>query len=259
MVKDFFDLTGKIILVTGAGGKLGSHYCDELAKRGAKVIGLDITEQNAANNSSSNIYYYQCDITRKESLFKLYEELKVENNLPNVLINNAAAGQVTFIEGDLVEFTEFPTEVWEANLSVNLTGALNILQVFGKYLESINEGSIINISSTYGVVGCDQRIYGDSRLNSSIAYAATKSGLIGMTRYLAAYWGESNIRVNALAPGGVFNNHKDPFLSNYLNKTMIKRMGTKDDILAAIIYLASDASSWVTGSVMMVDGGFTAW
>ena len=189
----------------------------------------------------------------------LYSELETKNLLPNVLINNAAAGQVTFIEGDLVEFTEFPLEVWEANLNVNLTGALNVLQVFGKHLESIKSGSIINISSTYGVVGCDQRIYGDSRLNSSIAYAATKSGLIGMTRYLASYWGESNIRVNALAPGGVYNNHKDPFLSNYLNKTMIKRMGTKDDILAAIIYLASEASSWVTGSVMMVDGGFTAW
>ena len=208
---------------------------------------------------SKNIYYCKCDITDKESLNEVFSKVSKVNFLPNVLINNAAAGQVTFIGGSLVDFTEFPIEVWNENLKVNLTGALNICQVFGKYLQEIKNGSIINMSSTYGLVGCDQRIYGDSGLNSSIAYAATKSALIGMTKYLAAYWGSKNIRVNAVAPAGIFNNHTDPFYSNYVNKIMLGRMGAATDISNALIYLSSNASEWITGTVLSIDGGYVSW
>ena len=134
-----------------------------------------------------------------------------------------------------------------------------ICQVFGRYLEKANEGSIINMSSTYGLVGCDQSIYGDSRLNSSIAYAATKAGIVGITKYLAAYWGNKNIRVNAVAPAGIYNNQPEPFYSNYVKKIMLGRMGDPSDISNALIYLASDASKWVTGTTLSVDGGYVSW
>ena len=211
-----FSLSEKIILITGAGGKLAKHFIKDFIDCGAKVVGIDITiDENYLDDLKKDykdkFRFFNCDITDKKNLNQINEELNNINYSPNVLINNAAAEQVTFLEGNLVEFTNFPQEVWDQNLRVNLTGALNITQIFGKNLEKVKSGSVINMSSTYGIVGCDQRIYGDSGLNSSIAYAATKSALIGMTKYLASYWGHLNIRVNAVAPSGVFNNHKDPF------------------------------------------------
>jgi len=120
-------------------------------------------------------------------------------------------------------------------------------------------GVVLNIGSVYGVVACDQRIYGDSKINSSIAYASTKGGLINFTRYLASYWQGKNIRVNCLSPGGVFNNQTQEFVENYTYRTMLKRMATPDDLASALLYLVSDASQWVTGTNMIVDGGWTAW
>lgn len=264
MLKNKFSLKDKVILITGAAGKLAKVFIEDFLKYEAIVIGLDIKDQkrllnNIDDDYKKRFFYFKVDITSKIELQKIFDELKAKNICPNTIINNAAAGQVTFFNGSLVDFTEFPLEVWNENLKVNLTGALNICQVFGKYLEKKKEGSIINMSSTYGLAGCDQRIYGDSGLNSSIAYAATKSALIGMTKYLAAYWGEKNIRVNAVAPAGVFNNHKDPFYSNYVSKIMLGKMADADDISNALIYLSSDASKYITGTVLSVDGGYTAW
>tara|TARA_Y100000991_G_C21969333_1_gene348551 strand:+ start:901 stop:1695 length:795 start_codon:yes stop_codon:yes gene_type:complete len=264
MTVNKFSLSSKNILITGAGGKLAKHFIKDFIECGARVIGIDIKIDNNYLESLEKSYkdkfiFFKSNITQKKELYEINNKLKSINYLPNVLINNAAAGQVTFLEGDLVKFTEFPQEVWNENLQVNLTGALNICQIFGANLEKEESGSVINMSSTYGLVGCDQRIYGDSGLNSSIAYAATKSALVGMTKYLASYWGHLNIRVNAVAPSGVFNNHKDPFLSNYVNKIMLGKMAEPDDISNALIYLSSDASKYITGTVLSVDGGYTGW
>jgi len=256
-----FSLDGKTVLITGSCGKLGKVVIGHLIDAGARVIGIDIVTATdlSAEYSISNFIYRQVDITSKGELVSLAAELETINWLPNVIINNAAAGQVSFISGDLVDFTEFPDEVWQKNLQVNLSGTLYVCQVFGKHLETTNDASIINISSTYGIVGCDQSIYGDSRLNSSIAYATTKSGIIGFTRYLAAYWGNKGIRVNAIAPAGIYNNQPEPFYSNYVRKIMLGRMGEASDISGALIYLASDAAKWVTGTILSVDGGYVAW
>ena len=264
MIQNKFSLANKIILLTGAAGKLAKIFIKDFLQADAKVIGLDIKQNPDILNEldsgqKDRFFYYKSDITNQVELQNIFDELKNKGILPNTIINNAAAGQVTFLNGSLVDFTEFPIEVWNENLKVNLTGALNICQIFGKYLEEIKSGSIINMSSTYGLAGCDQRIYGDSGLNSSIAYAATKSALIGMTKYLAAYWGKNNIRVNAVAPAGVFNNHTDPFYSNYVEKIMLGKMADGDDISNALIYLSSEASKYITGTVLSVDGGYTAW
>ena len=134
----------------------------------------------------------------------------------------------------MVDFEDFPIDVWESNLAVNLTGAFLCCQEAGKQMLERKKGVILNISSIYGVVGCDQRIYGDSGLNSNIAYAATKSGLINFTRYLASYWQGKNIRVNCLSPGGVYNNQPDDFYNNYIEKTMLKKMSKPEDLVSAI-------------------------
>ena len=264
MTNDQFSLENKTVLITGAGGKLAQTFIKVLLSKGARVIGMDIQDnpnlyKDIVDKNNSKFKYIKSDITNRDQLREIKEELTILNFMPNVIVNNAAAGQVTFIDGNLVDFTKFPVEVWDQNLNVNLTGTLNICQIFGSYLEEQKNGSIVNISSTYGFLGCDQSVYGDSGLNSSIAYAATKAGVIGMTKYLAAYWGKSNIRVNAIAPAGIYNDHKDPFYSNYVKKIMLGKMGAPEDIANAIVYLSSEASKWVTGTILSVDGGYSAW
>jgi NAD(P)-dependent dehydrogenase (short-subunit alcohol dehydrogenase family) len=199
------------------------------------------------------------DISKKPQVAEAVESVVKRYGRIDVLINNAAAQQLTVFSGSLCEFEEFPLEVWQANLDVNLTGAFLCCQAVGRQMVKQGSGVILNIGSVYGVVACDQRIYGNSKINSSIAYATTKSGLINFTRYLASYWQGKNIRVNCLSPGGVYNNQAPEFVEHYTYRTMLKRMATVDDLGSAVLYLVSDASQWVTGTNMIVDGGWTAW
>lgn len=257
-----FKLNDEVCVITGANGRLGSYYCDLLSEQGAKIVALDISfsEQNLEKwDNSQNINPIICDISERDEVRKTFAKIREQFGDVTILINNAAAAQTTFVEGSLIEFENFPIEVWEANLRVNLTGAFLCCQEAGKQMLDVGRGVILNIGSTYGVVACDQRIYGKSGLNSNAAYATTKSGLVNFTRYLASYWQGQNIRVNCLIPGGVYNNQPDEFFENYINKTMIKRMAEPDDLGTAVLYLVSDASEWVTGAMHTVDGGFTAW
>ena len=266
-IENWYDLKTRTILITGATGKLGSYYADLLAEQGANLALIDL-DQNKCNDLAVEISKkfsikargYQLDISNKKEVNSIFNQIVEDFGSIDVLINNAAALQITVFEGKLHEFEEFPLEVWQSNLDVNLTGAFLCCQAAGRQMLKQNKGVILNIGSTYGVVGCDQRIYGDSGINSSIAYATTKSGLINFTKYLASYWQGKNIRVNCLSPGGVGNeNHTKEFLDNYHYRTMLKRMAKKDDLGSAVIYLVSDASEWVTGINLMVDGGWTAW
>lgn len=265
-LKNWYDMSNDIVALTGASGKLGTYYAKLIIERKARVALIDCNEESLLNyyNSldkqmQSKCKPFVCDISIKEEVCNTFREIKHDFGNVSVLINNAAAHQVTFLEGSLVEFEEFPIEVWQSNLDVNLTGAFLCCQEAGKHMLENKKGVILNIGSTYGVVACDQRIYGDSGLNSNVAYAATKSGIINFTRYLASYWQGKNIRVNCLSPGGVYNNQPKDFYENYVYRTMLKRMAKPDDLGSAVLYLVSDASDWVTGINHIVDGGFTAW
>ena len=177
-----------------------------------------------------------------------------------MLINNAAYNQLKHVEGgNVLTFEDFPLNVWQSTIDVNLTGMFLCSQVAGKVMVKQGLGVILNISSVYGVVAADQRIYGDSKINSNVAYAATKNGVLNFTRFLASYWQGKNIRVNSLSPGGVFNNQDGEFVKNYSYRTMLGRMADTDDLCAAMLYLVSDASKFVTGFNLIVDGGLTAW
>ncbi len=262
----WYNLEGKVVVLTGATGFMGRHYAEVLSELGANVVVIDLEKEacmtcadNLAKRHGTKPMAVPVDITQKPAVFAAISSVIERYGRIDVLINNAAAKQITVFEGNLCEFEEFPLEVWQANLDVNLTGSFLCCQAVGKQMVKQGGGVILNIGSVYGVVGCDQRIYGDSKLNSSIAYATTKSGLVNFTRYLAAYWQGKNIRVNCLSPGGVSNNQSEEFFDNYTYRTMLKRMATPDDLASAIVHLISDASQWVTGANMIVDGGWTAW
>lgn len=262
----WYDLRDKVVILTGATGRLGLHYCDVLSELGAHVVLFDLDEDKCQRVAGDLEERYgtkplglKVDVSKKVDVYAGVDSVVGRYGRIDVLINNAAAQQLTVFSGNLYEFEDFPLEVWQANLDVNLTGAFLCCQAVGKQLVKQGGGVILNIGSVYGVVACDQRIYGDSKINSSIAYATTKSGLINFTRYLASYWQGKNIRVNCLSPGGVYNNQNPEFLENYTYRTMLKRMATPEDLSSTLLYLVSDASRWVTGTNLIVDGGWTAW
>jgi len=173
----------------------------------------------------------------------------------DILINNAAAQPPGFS----TPLEDYSLDVWNRVIAVNLTAQFLMVQAVGPIMLERQKGSIINISSTYGVVGPNQHVYEGSQFNTPAVYSASKAGVLGLTRYLATYWAEKGIRVNSITPGGIFRGHTDPFLGNYCSRVPMARMGREDELCGAIVYLASDASSYVTGHNLVVDGGWTIW
>jgi len=262
--KHLFDLKDKVVLLVGASGLLGQQYSELLSEYGANVILADLNFSNCKKLESKlrksydvNPMSIKVDITKKQSITKMIKQILKNYSKIDILINNAI-----FPEGPKersVGFENFSLSVWNKVLSVNLTGVFLCCQEVGKVMVKQQEGNIINISSIYGLTGADQRIYGKSKLNSSPAYAVTKSGILNLTKYLASYWHEKGIRVNTLSLGGVKNNQDSIFIKNYSYKTMVGRMANKDDYSGSILFLASNASLYMTGSNLVVDGGWTAW
>lgn len=266
-VDKWYDLKDKVFILTGAAGKIGPKYAEILSECGANVVCLDLREEGCRElekhlkeTYNTNPMGVSVDITQKAEVQRAVDDIVKRYGKIDVLINNAAYAQLKHIVGDeVLTFEDFPLDVWQSTLDVNLTGMFLCSQAVGKVMVKQGYGVIINISSVYGVVAADQRIYGNSKLNSNVAYAATKSGVLNFTRYLASYWQGKNIRVNCLSPGGVFNNQDEEFVKNYSYRTMLGRMADMDDLCAAMLYLASDASKFVTGFNLIVDGGWTAW
>ena len=263
-VKKIFDVSGKVILLTGAAGNLGTQYARGLTEAGADVVLADIDYSKCKKIQSSlekkfkrKLMSVELDLRDRKSIIKNVKLIQKKFGKIDVLINNAA------IQGNhklrTAKFENFPLSYWNDAVSVNLTGVFLMCQEVGKIMVKQKNGNIINISSTYGVIAPDQRIYGTSGQNSSAFYASTKSALINLTRYLASYWNRKGIRVNTLSPGGVENNQDPKFIKKYSEKTMIGRMAQKDEYIGALIFLCSDASSYMTGSNLIIDGGWTAW
>lgn len=266
-VDRWYDLTKKTVVLTGATGFIGPTYARSLSECGANVVVVDLDEARCQQLMAELRETYKTepmalrlDITHKDEVERGVARLVERYGRIDILVNNAAYHQLEHIVGgNEASLEEFPLATWQRTLDVNLTGALLCCQAIGKVMLKQGGGVILNISSVYGVVAADQRIYGDSGLNSNVAYAVTKGGLLNFTRYLAAYWQGRNIRVNSLSPGGVFNGQDAEFLRNYTYRTMLGRMADVDDLTAAVLYLVSDASKFVTGTNLIVDGGWTAW
>jgi 2-deoxy-D-gluconate 3-dehydrogenase len=273
-IQEKFDLNGRVSVVTGGAGLLGAEFCRTLAEGGSAVAVLDLNaaaaEQLAAALCKDGYQAkgYGTDITSPDSVQALVASVVKDFGRLDILVNSAAldpkfdasASQKGIAPGS---FEDYPLEQWNSALNVNLTGMFLITQACVRpMLEQGRKGSIINICSTYGLNGPDQRIYikDDKRVAfKPVYYTVTKAGVMGFTKYLAAYYAGTEIRVNALTPGGVFSNHEDYFVKNYSAKTILGRMARKDEMNGALLFLASDASSYMTGNNIVVDGGWTAW
>lgn len=273
-IMDKFNLAGKVAVVTGGAGLLGKEFCRTLAEAEASVVVVDLNADASVKVAADltaaryRVRAAPTDITNPESVNALVEStLKAFGRL-DILVNSAAMDP-KFDSNALAKgltpgrFEDYPLDQWNAAMNVNLTGMFLVTQACVKpMLEQGKKGSIINICSTYGLNGPDQRIYikeGKRLAFKPVYYTVTKAGVMGFTKYLAAYYMGTEIRVNALTPGGVYNNHDETFVANYSAKTILGRMARKDEMNGALLFLASEASSYMTGGNVVVDGGWTAW
>lgn len=269
MMNELFSLTGKTAIVTGALGLLGKQHCIALSEAGANVIVADIDTEKSkefADTLPQHSIGLSLDVTSEESV-KTVRDIVLESfGQIDILINNAAVNDMVenpIAGAESSMFENYPLELWRKVMEVNVTGTFLCSKIFGSSMAQQGAGSIINIASTYGVVAPDQSIYklpdGTQAFFKSGVYPASKGAVISFTRFLAAYWGKKGVRVNALSPGGVENNQPLHFIENYSRKTPLGNMSQPTDYKGAIIFLASDASRYMTGANLIVDGGWTAW
>lgn len=266
---ELFSLQNKVAIVTGALGLLGKNHCEALSEAGANVIVSDIDEVKCklfAEKLTNKSDGFKIDVTKKESIENLLEKVLSKFNKVDILINNAAINDM--VENpkytlDDSKFENYSEENWKRSIDVNLTGTFLCSQIIGRQMVKQNNGNIINIASTYGIVSPNQNLYKDINGNQLFfkppAYSATKSAVISFTKYLATYWADKNIRVNCLSPGGVENNQSEDFINEYSKRTPLGRMANSNEYKGAIIFLASEASKYMTGANLIVDGGWTIW
>ena len=264
------DIKNKKIIITGGLGLLGASLVEKLALDGAKLIILDLKNVNFLkkiknyNLIKNNLTYFKCDVSEKKDLLKVKKKIFNRFNKVDVLINAAALNDSVEKKPNIKtsKFENYSLNDWNKSIKANLTSIFLCCQVFGIKMVSQDEGSIINIASTYGIVAPDQKIYTNKKSKQIFyknpSYPATKSGVISLTRYLASYWGEVGIRVNSISPGGIQNKQNKDFIKKYSSKTLLKRMAMPHEIYGVVKLLCSQESSYITGSNIVVDGGWTA-
>ena len=271
---DQFKLDNMVCVITGGAGLLGKKHAEAVLDAGGTPILLDIDEERIkqAMDNLKDVYHkdvggIKVDITDKKSLLLAKNEILDKYKRIDVLINNASNNPK--VEGassaNWSHFEAFPEKIWAQDINVGLTGAFLCAQVFGEYMAENKSGNILNISSDLAIIAPDQRIYRRSGVNDDeqmvkpVTYSVIKHALIGLTRYLATYWADKGVRVNAICPGGVYNNQNEEFVKKLTNLIPLGRMAKQDEYKAAVLFMISNASSYMTGSVVIVDGGRTCW
>jgi NAD(P)-dependent dehydrogenase (short-subunit alcohol dehydrogenase family) len=273
-VRELFDLRGRVAIVTGGAGLLGYYHADVLAAAGAHVVLLDLTSAKPWERAIqlTDIHGVEClglgaDITDEASVRGVGEEIIGKFGRIDILINNAANNPKVEDSGSQTwsRLENFPLKVWDDDIRVGLTGAFICSRVFGAEMVKRRAGVILNIASDLALIAPDQRIYRvDGRPEESqpvkpVTYSVVKTALLGLTRYLATYWSGENIRVNSISPGGVFNGQSEVFLNNLKELIPLGRMAEPNEYQGAILFLCSDASSYMTGANLVIDGGRTCW
>lgn len=266
---DRFRLDGRVCVVTGALGLLGREHCRALADAGAYVVVVDLDGaacEAFARSLGDQHFGHPVDMVDRASLERLRDDVLRRYDRLDVLVNNGAINdkfESPTAAAEASRFESYPLDLWRASLEANITGTFLPCQILGSVMARRRSGSIINIGSTYGLVGPDQSLYrrpdGTQPFFKSPAYPTTKGAIVNFTRYLAAYWGNVGVRVNTLTPGGVENGQEPYFVEEYARRTPLGRMSRRDELRGALLFLASDASTYVTGSNVVVDGGWTAW
>lgn len=268
---DLFSLTGKNILITGGVGILGKTFVEAFLVSGANVAIVDIDQSiidefidSLKAKYSSKIKGYKCDISSEMEVEELVKKVASDFEKIHVLHNNAAS-KSTNLNNFFAPFEEYSLETWREIMSVNIDGMFLMAKHVGKHMLDLKiNGSIIQTASIYGVCAPDQRIYEGSfylgrQINTPAVYSASKAAVIGLTQYLSTYWGSAGIRVNTLTPGGIESGQNTIFIERYSNRVPMNRMGKPNELVGALIYLASDASSYVTGQNLIIDGGLSIW
>lgn len=263
-----FDVANEIVIITGVNGQLGTSYAKTFLQLGARVVGLDIFESENSTliglDYPESYIFCNGDVTNKKSLLDALAKTELNFGTPTVLINNAAIDSPpSSPQEENGPFEDYPESSWDKVIDVNLKGVYLCCQVFGGSMAKANKGSIINISSIYGVLSPDQNIYKYRRDRGEVffkpvAYSASKSGILNLTRYLSVYWAKKNVRVNTLTIAGVFNNQENDFIDSYCGRIPIGRMANLGEYNGALIFLASQSASYMTGSNLILDGGWTA-
>jgi NAD(P)-dependent dehydrogenase (short-subunit alcohol dehydrogenase family) len=271
MVKNIFDLTDEIAVVTGAMGKLGPIWVEALLGAGASVYALDLPEAKTSEDfarlqtgpDGSRLQLDRTDVRNRQALEAVCDNCLAAFGVPTILVNNAGIDSppANGSKGYLLE--EIPLEVNREIFEVNTLGLFLVSQVFGGRMAAAGRGSIINIGSLYAGVSPDERFYdhipGDPPFLKPPAYGASKAAVINLTRYLATLWAPKGVRVNALSPGGVLGGQDEEFKRKFCHRVPMGRMATAEDLYGPLLFLASQASAYITGTELLVDGGFTAW
>jgi NAD(P)-dependent dehydrogenase (short-subunit alcohol dehydrogenase family) len=269
--KSFFDLSGKTAIVTGAVGILGHRFCRGLAEFGARIAVVDLDQDRCSAFAKELEQDYgtlaigiSCDVADPMSVATMVQKVVERFGAIHILHNNAASKSAD-LDAFFATTEDYSLSEWRKIMSVNVDGMFLVAQAVGGQMQKQGTGgSIIQTSSIYGLVSSDKRIYEGSfylgrQISNPAVYSTSKAAVVGLTRYLAANWGDSGIRVNALVPAGVESGQNDTFKSRYSARVPLGRMANADEMVGAIVYLASDASSYVTGHCLVVDGGLSAW
>ena len=269
-----FYLNGKVCIITGGAGFLGEMHAEAIMEANGIPVLLDINQERIDKVVSTlkekyqkDIAGFHADITNKKDLEGIREKIISRYNRIDVLINNAANDLKIEDkrDNDWSRFENFPEKIWDDDLNVSLKGAFFCSQIFGSYMVQRKKGVIVNISSDLGIIAPDQRIYREEGLpeekqkTKPVSYSVAKHGLLGLTKYLATYWARQGIRVNTLCPSGISNHQEEAFVKRLTNLIPMGRMAQRDEYKSTLIFLISDASSYMTGSTVIVDGGRTCW
>jgi len=254
-----FDLHDRVVVLTGGCGLIGRALASACVSRGARVALVDIAATKpgeAAATLGSAAAGFVADVSDAAQVRQLSEAIRKQFDRVDVLVNNHQFKPAGFTEATA---ERFPDELWDAIVRVNLTGTFYTCREFGRIMLEQGKGSIINVASTYGVVSSNPDLYTGNSLGNPVAYSASKGGVIMLTKYLGAYWAERGVRVNCVTPHGVLNNHESGFIERFRAKSPMRRLMTADEVVGAVVFLASDASSYATGSNVLIEGGWTAW
>jgi NAD(P)-dependent dehydrogenase (short-subunit alcohol dehydrogenase family) len=274
LARRLFSLEDRVAVITGGAGLLGVKHAEVIASAGGLPILVDIDGSRAEERANDLAHTFgvqawasETDITNAEQIRGLLKQILERHGRLDILINNAARDPK--VRGDapasFARVENFPMEQWEADLEVGLKGAFLCSQIFGGEMARRGKGVIVNIGSEYGVNGPDQRLYRlpgiaeEAQPVKPITYTVVKSGLIGMSRYFALYWARQGVRVNAVSLGGVRQDQPEEFVRRYIEQVPLGRMATPEDYQGTILYLCSDASSFLTGANLVVDGGKSCW
>lgn len=270
-MRSLFRLDGRVAVVTGALGKLGPVWIESLLEAGAAVAGIDLpgaTISGYLKNiqdraGEGKLALYRADILNRDSLLEVRERCLGELGAPSVLVNNAGVDQPPGAAGKTYLFEEIPLEICSNIFEVNVLGAFQMVQLFGRDMVKERRGSIINIGSLYASVSPDSRLYDhitcDPPFLKPPAYGSSKAALVNLTKYIAALWGPYGVRANVLSPGGVRGGQDQEFIRKFCSRVPLGRMAEFRDLAGPLVFLASGASSYVTGVELKVDGGFTCW